>query len=310
MLANRLGRLKRDETKCPLPRLAGRSAGTSYLYSTLAFQPLRRFFAPLSLLAGLSLLGISPVSAQAIRGRVLEAGSDRPVVAANVSLIDEKGAAAATAVTDSAGSFVIRPPRPAKYWVRAQRLGYVTLLSLAIEFTGSTTPDVTIRLQPRGIPLDTLRVRAERGELEIGRSQFARRCGSTEAICLTQARIKATGAVWPTDVFNAIPGMAVIDNGRTRTVRSFEGWGCFVIFLNHQTRPLQSARGGTPAVMHMDELVLADIVAIEIYKSFREVPLELRESMLMPEIWPVDLSLRRPQIGACGVARVWTKAAW
>ena len=71
---------------------------------------------------------------------------------------------------------------------------------------------------------------------------------------------------------------------------------------------MQAYDGGAP-LMRMDELVMEDIVGIEVYKSYREVPRELRESIYADLIWPVDVTVKT-KIGGCGVARVWTKAAW
>jgi hypothetical protein len=304
MLANSLCRLKRSAATQRRSDFASHISGTKRRNDMTGGRSLQRLF----LLTFVTAIVSNAASGQAIRGTVVEQGSERPIAAASITLIDEKGAVAATAIADSAGRFGLRPPRAGKYWARAQQIGYVSTLTPVIEFTSTSTHEVTIRMQPRGIPLDTLRVQAERKGLEMGRSQFTRRCGTTEAICLTQARIRNTGARWPTDVFANIPGMAVIDNGRNRSVRSFEGWGCFVIFLNHHTTPMQSRSGGG-TLMHMDELLLNDIVGIEIYKSFREVPREFRESIYAAEIWPVDMTARSPS-GGCGVARVWTKAAW
>jgi hypothetical protein len=46
-----------------------------------------------------------------------------------------------------------------------------------------------------------------------------------------------------------------------------------------------------------------DVEAVEIYRDYREIPLELRRSMLGSVVWPDDNF-------ACGAALVWTKAGW
>src|SRR5688500_11691372 len=165
----------------------------------------------------LALLGVlwcsaDPVAGQTIRGRVLEQGSELPIPTAGVTLIDEKGAAVANAIADSSGNFAIRPPQPGKYWVRAQRIGYVNKLTPVIDIGLDSQAETTIRLEIRGDVLDALRVRENAKRLEIGRSQFARRCAETEAICIRQARIKASRVTFPNDIFESIPGMAVLYN--------------------------------------------------------------------------------------------------
>lgn len=300
MLANRRPSLKRVEAGRSAPTSARHPRGATHLEATLNARRKRRFRLAAFLTAGLAFLGARPATGQSVRGRVLELGSDRPVAAAGIILIDEKGAPVASAIADTSGNFVLRAPRPGRYWARAQRLGYVNTLSPVIELAENLTAEVTIRMEIRGIPFDTLTVVQKRNGLELGRSQFMRRCRSSEGICLTEARIRRSGAAWPNDLFESIPGMAVMYTTRGSTVRSMVGWGCFVIFVNHQIRPSNS----------IDDLVMEDIVGIEVYRSYKEVPRELRQSILADSVWPSGPDVPLKQIGPCGIARVWTRVAW
>ena len=244
-------------------------------------------------LATLFILRASIGQSQSLNGRVLEAGSDRAIAGVSLRLYDAQGITRAVAISDASGVFTIRAPTANRYQVRAERFGYQRLTTDFVELRADTATSMTIHLVPEGIPMDTLQVTARPKGLEPGSSQFARRCKARDAICFTGERIARSGAVKPSDVFESLPGFAVEEiyrrgEGTSTRIRSFHGWGCFQLFLNHHTR----------LPMDLNELLLTDVEGIEIYRSYREVPKELRESILGPMIW------------GCGVAIVWTKPAW
>jgi len=103
------------------------------------------------------------------------------------------------------------------------------------------------------------------------------------------------------------------------TVRSFQGWQCMVVFHDHQLRPVAASDRGETfsagiampgeqpprlAGTTIDHFDIDDIEGVEIYRSYREVPQELRQSLIGPLIWPPN------HLGGCGVAIIWTKTAW
>lgn len=257
-------------------------------------------------LAALLLIGPSVSQAQVINGRVLEVGTDRPIVGASLRLYDDKGVTQAIAIADGSGTFTLRAPRAGQYRVRAERIGYATSTSVFFEVRSDPPMSMTVTLAPHGITLDTLRVTAESLVLEPGHSQFRRRCKAETANCFSSARIARTGATRVSDVFESVSGFAVRSEGalvaagqrkyqpndmsrQATRVRSPFGWGCFVILLDHHGR-----------LTHQDlnEIDLDDVAGIEIYASYREVPTELRQSFFASQFW------------GCGVGIVWRKPAW
>jgi hypothetical protein len=80
-------------------------------------------------LACLAILLARPAAAQGVRGDLLERGSGRPIPAALVVLLDERGARVAGALTDAGGRFELRAPRAGAYTLRADRVGYRSTLS-------------------------------------------------------------------------------------------------------------------------------------------------------------------------------------
>jgi hypothetical protein len=63
-------------------------------------------------------------------------------------------------------------------------------------------------------------------------------------------------------------------------------------------------RSRSMAEIEVDDFNLDEIEGIEIYRSFSEIPDELRYSIHLPQIWPSD------HLGACGFAIVWTTVSW
>ncbi len=79
---------------------------------------------PILLAACLSVFAV-PLAAQGVRGRLLEATSDAPVVGALVVLEDASGRRVAQMVTGEAGRFVVRAPAAGAYRLRVLRIGYL-----------------------------------------------------------------------------------------------------------------------------------------------------------------------------------------
>jgi hypothetical protein len=254
-------------------------------------------------LATLFLLQASIGQSQVINGRVLEVGSDRPIAGVSLRLYNDTKVTQAIAISDDGGGFTMRAPRPGHYQVRAERLGYTTALSGLFEVRAEPH-SLTIKLVPQPVALDTLEISAEALLLEPGFSQFTRRCKAETAICFNAGRIGRSGAVKVSDVFESIPGFAVelvgsvvsASQGSSRAttrVKSFHGWGCFKIFVDHH--------GGLMRGVDLNDIQLRDIAGIEVYPSYREVPKELRQSFWAAAMWE-----DRP----CGVGIVWQKPAW
>jgi hypothetical protein len=134
-----------------------------------------------SLLA--SLLVAGQASGQALLGRTLDEQTNAGIAAAEVSLIDRSGAVRARAITDSAGWFRIIAPAPGQYAVQASTLGYATSTSANIQVAQGIELHIELRLSSRAVPLEPLRVVAER-RLRVGllaqyydRAQWARNTG-------------------------------------------------------------------------------------------------------------------------------------
>lgn len=116
-----------------------------------------------------------PLLGQDIRGRVLEAGSERGVARALVQLIDTDDEVEALALSDSSGVYRLTTPGPGEYRLTAEAYGYDPLRSLLLSVGDRESYTVDVELAPVPLPIPGLRVRADRYEeiedglrLEIG----------------------------------------------------------------------------------------------------------------------------------------------
>jgi len=107
---------------------------------------------------------------QAISGRVLEEGSNRPVEGAAVSLVDRRGDTKVQVLADSAGRFIIAPRQPGEYRLVAERLGYRPMASplLALKLEGNVELDLVVEAEPIGI--EGLEVSTESEAVRVLRS--------------------------------------------------------------------------------------------------------------------------------------------
>ena len=86
----------------------------------------------------LVLVPIGALNAQAVRGRLVEAGTDVAVVGALVLLQDSAGKRVAQAVSGSEGRFSLRAPAPGAYLLRILRIGYLPVDSTVSLSEGET----------------------------------------------------------------------------------------------------------------------------------------------------------------------------
>ncbi len=103
-----------------------------------------------------------PLAGQVVRGSVGEQATGQPVRGGFVMLLDEDSAEIARTLTDAAGRFSVRGPRPGRYRLKAVAVGRVSWESHVFELAAGEerTVDVTMSLLPVALP--ALVVRADR----------------------------------------------------------------------------------------------------------------------------------------------------
>lgn len=121
----------------------------------------------------LCVLAAPPLRAQTFAGRVIEDGSDQPVAAALVRLLDDEGEQIAIAIADSSGAYRLRAPEPGIYRLDAERIGFETFQTPLLDagFADRSYPiDLVLRSDPLELPgftVETARVSDERADREI-----------------------------------------------------------------------------------------------------------------------------------------------
>lgn len=104
----------------------------------VSLRGLLRVAGPL-LAAALAFLPAAPLAAQAVRGRVVEQGSEYPVRGAFITMLGEDGGRQGAALTDSLGNFFIRAPGAGRFTLRAHRIGHQTTITPLLELEEGQT---------------------------------------------------------------------------------------------------------------------------------------------------------------------------
>jgi hypothetical protein len=108
-------------------------------------------------------LSASPVAAQTVQGRVLDARSGEPVPTAAVELLWGRRHVQARVSTDEEGRFRLHTPSAGTYEIRAGRIGFQTVITPSFDLVRDEDPlEVEVLLDVEAIPLAPLVVISER----------------------------------------------------------------------------------------------------------------------------------------------------
>ena len=258
-----------------------------------------------------------PVAAQMIHGRLLQEGTLVPLSGATVQLLDAQGAELNRVVTtNEAGTFAMRVA-PGRYTLRIRRIGFTPLVTPIISLQADEVFEGTYRVSPATIRLATERITAKRN-LELGRDSFSRRKELGKGVFLTRTQLQDKDQREFSYLLRDVDGIRVEPNGK---VTSTEGWRCLYFMVNKVM--VSSVPGGVPGSTTwptLEDLIPTghDVMAIEVYREFAEVPPEFRI-----DAWPGETAGQRalPSRGTvsrsdarqsrpCGLVAVWTRAAW
>ena len=107
-----------------------------------------------SLAVGALFIVAAPLSAQIVRGRVVDLATGGALPGAHVVLVDTSGRDGASALTSDDGRFAIRAPDGGRYAIRVQRIGYSSTRSNPFQLGPQETieqqiaaPSVSVRLE-------------------------------------------------------------------------------------------------------------------------------------------------------------------
>lgn len=182
-----------------------------------------------------AVLAVTPVQAQVVQGRVVDAETGGPVAGATVRLIDASGEERSRTAADSVGRYRVSAPEPGRYTVRAEMLGYQTgeTEPLLLSDTVSVV-DRQVELSPAPIPISGV---------EVTTDAVNRRLRQFFAIAPAQLRIRPVRSNTIQDYWQRgydleglvigqnIPNMEVI-RSRSGPCFRFRRQGCLPVYLD------------------------------------------------------------------------------
>lgn len=243
-------------------------------------------------LAGLLLSAGAPstLPAQQVRIRVVDAVSRLAVAFPEITALGRGDDEFGTWLGSAEGVLEVTLPEGTQA-IRVTALGFAPRVILTPE-----SDEVEIGLDTRPIPLDSLVVEAAAN----GRTEFAQRRARGSGVFLDPVDIQTKIEYRVTDAFYDVPkvrmSFAESRNGFPH-IRSQLGDGCFVYRLDNLV--LRDLPDGSAA---WDEWPLSmvtteNVMAMEIYRYFGEVPPELRHQAGIKDT-------------PCGLVVIWTTVAW
>jgi hypothetical protein len=241
-----------------------------------------------------ALLIAAGLPAQAVRATVTDQGTGAPVAGALVRVEEETGALVRAGFSDARGTVRLPVLGGGRYVVSAERAGYMrTRVTLLVQSAGETPADVAMAASP--FSLDTVRVTAEATGSEQGSQTFERRRATGRGVYLDSAYVAAQRGSWPGDLLQSVPGIEVQTvHGPSGVRRPTTRMGARC--LNSLVNGLPYY-GGWPRWVPLEQtLRRADVVAVEVYRVFDEVPRELQRYSRAN--------------GACGLIIYWTEDGW
>ena len=112
-----------------------------------------------------------PLSAQTVRGELVDSISRTPLHGAFLTLLDAEGVERGRAITDAAGQFVLQAPVPGTYRLRSKRIGFRPFVSAPLVLGMDETTTYNAAIDPIPVPLKEVVVAGEQQcDVEAGAS--------------------------------------------------------------------------------------------------------------------------------------------
>ena len=251
----------------------------------------------------------APLSAQTLRGRVVDGASSGQIEGAALRLIGADGAVAASALTAASGAFSLVAPAAGLYSLSAERIGYASLLLGPFDLPVGAPLEVTVPMRLEAIALDSIAVSVDPTERFLRNMGFydRRRMGIGQFI--DRAKIEETKAQDASDVLErGITGMRMVRKfgfadlemrpGVIATLGNAQDQGinCApLVYLNgmlvaHNTSPSQRPDEWGVGRFNLENLAASDIEAVEVFAGQAQAPVQFARGS-----------------GRCGVVLIWTK---
>ena len=269
-------------------------------------MPLIRRLLPLA-----ALLLASPLSAQILRGKVLDATTGAAVPAVAVRALSE-GRDVGRGRTGADGTFSFQLRVPATVRIEAQRTGYRTTVTGELPVGMRETVDVEVKVSAEAITIEPLRVTARvepprRRSLELNGFYERERRGIGKY--LRREEIERHGRSNMAQVLSYVPGTAVLRAGMRDFIYFKRNGPPGLGRVTSTTSGRPSARWGPPANSCLPRLFLNGVrVTYDIDNDINAVvdpeAVEAVELFLGPSEIPVEYNDNNSK---CGVILIWTR---
>jgi len=221
----------------------------------------------ISLLAALTFCAGAtlPLSGQIVHGRLVDAGSGAPVAAARIRIV-QQGTAADSALTDTAGAFIVRGKDGEKFRLSAERVGYAESVSGEVDAAENDSVEVLFRIAADAVVLEPLEVVATIRRRGPWLDAFYRRAEERRfGHFITRDQIDARQVMHTTDLLRRVPGLQIVPARRIGYAVQGRG-GCTPVVV------LDGLRLGVAGNL-VDEWVSArDLEGIEVYNGSGQAP--------------------------------------
>lgn len=225
--------------------------------------------APRVLFALLALLAGTPAGSEAqavITGRAVDDSTGAPVAGAEVVL----EAGRRQALTDAAGRFELSGVPLGTGFVIVRKVGYRPVRLRALIF-GPDTLTVDVRLRPAVMELEPIEVTA--AAVPPGLLPFAERRAAGQGAFLDWHLLRESEHRRVSDLLRTQRGVRLVPVGATKTVATTNRGRCPMAIWIDGVRTFVPGSGISPP--SIDEIPVAQLEAIEIYRGAAETPAEL-----------------------------------
>jgi hypothetical protein len=270
-----------------------------------------------------SLAAPRDVSAQHIRGRLLDLETNRPIAAGFLTLLTAEQNPITAVLSDANGNWRLEVPRAGIYYIAAERIGYERWIAGPVELAAKDDWNSVFHLRPLPIQLQPIEVQVAAVRRYLDYNGFFERQRSSFGHYVTPEAIEQRQAARVSDLLTGIPGVqrVMMAGGSVGPAQillrggslSSRGALCrprvFVDGLMYsrgdggQVRDREgnaTERAADELVERMDRALSIDdighpstIAAIEVYRSAAQVPVQFGGSSVET---------------LCGVIVVWTRS--
>lgn len=240
-------------------------------------------------------LSAAPLLGQVyLTGTTISHETLEPIPYVAVSVLDSDGQVFATSIGDQDGTFSFNVPEEGRISLKAERIGYETVVTPSVRVDRFRSMGVELRMSPEAVPLAPLEV-----VVHVPRptspfhSDFEHRRRRGFGRYISQEEIEERNPAFVTDVLRSIPGVYIRSSGQGRNAIVYTGRLADIqgqcpaqIYVDgfHVNRA-----GGT--TFRIDDIVTpSDVYGIEVYRGLSTVPPEF----LSPQ-------------ADCGVVAIWTR---